>query len=630
MAKPYRKQPDDRVSDDLTTRGMGHQIRDSLMEKNRALLMLTGDSDPLVPSVGAAPVNEPYVTIGNTSGLSAERALTGTANEITVTDNGANSSVVLSSPLSANPYVTIGNTAALSAERALTGTANQITVTDNGANSSVVLSTPQNLHTATIFQVAQLGIGAAASSSPAVHLDVTGRTRFVTVVQSFSVGQTNYDIGSSTVLRLTATNPVLSIRGFTNGIDGRVVIIINAGTTNAFRLVHDAVATAANRFYTSTLQDIIVSPGASKIAVYDGTLLRWRVSDWMTPDGSYLITGAFTWNNTLVVDGDGAGLLRIIKSGSPRIEFNDAATGNTLLLGPASLSGATVLSLPDATDTLVARATTDNLSNKTFITLTTFDTTGGNAGQIRLKGDSAGSLPFLQFFSLTGSSTMMLVPAALTGTVTVTLPNASDTLVGKSTTDTLANKTLGPSCKLLADTTLSGVAFTDTGDTTKAMRHVLSACATGVRNSIQFANTVATDYTMAVDLSGTVPIVGNDPPAVATGNLGKVDLTAQTANIATTNLSNTPSAGFYEVEVILMATTSAVGAGTLAVVIGWTDNVGATTSTVISAFSLTGTGRTTGRALLRVASGDITYAVTVTGIYSTAQYAVYARVIALG
>ena len=44
-------------------------------------------------------------------------------------------------------FVTIGNDATLTGERALTGTANQITVTDNGANSSVVLSTPQNIHT---------------------------------------------------------------------------------------------------------------------------------------------------------------------------------------------------------------------------------------------------------------------------------------------------------------------------------------------------------------------------------------------------------------------------------------------------------------------------------------------------
>ena len=44
-------------------------------------------------------------------------------------------------------YVTIGNTSSLSAERSLVGTSNQITVTDNGANSTVVIATPQNIHT---------------------------------------------------------------------------------------------------------------------------------------------------------------------------------------------------------------------------------------------------------------------------------------------------------------------------------------------------------------------------------------------------------------------------------------------------------------------------------------------------
>jgi hypothetical protein len=175
MAKPYKKQPDDRVVDDLTKPGMGAQIRASLMEKNRALEVLFTGDDALIPSGGAAPVGEAYVTIGNTSGLSAERALVGTANQVTVTDGGANGSVTLSSPLAANAYVTIGNTTNLSAERALTGTANQITVTDNGANSTVVLSTPQNLDTAAAFRVGTLAIGGTLTAGKL--LDVYGNVR---------------------------------------------------------------------------------------------------------------------------------------------------------------------------------------------------------------------------------------------------------------------------------------------------------------------------------------------------------------------------------------------------------------------------------------------------------------------
>ena len=58
-------------------------------------------------------------------------------------------------------YVTIGNDATLSAERSLTGTGNQVVVTDNGVNSTVVLSTPQNIHTGANPTFAQLTLDGA-------------------------------------------------------------------------------------------------------------------------------------------------------------------------------------------------------------------------------------------------------------------------------------------------------------------------------------------------------------------------------------------------------------------------------------------------------------------------------------
>jgi len=127
-------------------------------------------------------------------------------------------------------------------------------------------------------------------------------------------------------------------------------------------------------------------------------------------------------------------------------------------------------------------------------------------------------------------------------------------------------------------------------------------------------------------LKGRAVFVGHDAPAVAVGSLGKVDLTAQVADIATTDLSNTPPAGVYEAEIYLACTTADAAAGTLTVTVGWTDNVGATTSTPVTLFPLTATGRTTGRQIVRMASGNITYAVAVTGIYGSAVFAIYVRV----
>lgn len=85
-------------------------------------------------------------------------------------------------------YVTLALSGALSGERVLTGTVNQITITDNGANGTVVLSLPQSIATSSTPQFARLGLGqaadavaniaitqpAASSGSPSLELIVGG------------------------------------------------------------------------------------------------------------------------------------------------------------------------------------------------------------------------------------------------------------------------------------------------------------------------------------------------------------------------------------------------------------------------------------------------------------------------
>lgn len=63
-----------------------------------------------------------------------------------------------SAPVDAQ-YVALAVNGTLTNERVLTGTSNQITITDNGAGSTVVLSTPQNLHTAATVQFSTVTVG---------------------------------------------------------------------------------------------------------------------------------------------------------------------------------------------------------------------------------------------------------------------------------------------------------------------------------------------------------------------------------------------------------------------------------------------------------------------------------------
>jgi len=62
-------------------------------------------------------------------------------------------------------YVVLVASSNLTQERVLTGTSNQITVTDNGAGSTVVLSTPQDIHTGATPTFAGITLTAAANIS---------------------------------------------------------------------------------------------------------------------------------------------------------------------------------------------------------------------------------------------------------------------------------------------------------------------------------------------------------------------------------------------------------------------------------------------------------------------------------
>src|SRR3990167_1925140 len=96
---------------------------------------------------------------------------TGSATQV-LTSNGAGAAPTFQAAVATTePFVTIGNTAGLSAERALTGTANQITVTDGGADGAATLSTPQNIHTAATPQFSRLGLGSAADGVASLILN---------------------------------------------------------------------------------------------------------------------------------------------------------------------------------------------------------------------------------------------------------------------------------------------------------------------------------------------------------------------------------------------------------------------------------------------------------------------------
>ena len=111
------------------------------------------------------------------------RVLTGTANEVILTDNGAGSTLVISLNPSIGGWGTFDTNGILAqtspgvyAGRTLTGTTNQITVTNgDGVSGNPTFSTPQDIHTTAAMALTSVDFGATTLlASRALTVDTGG------------------------------------------------------------------------------------------------------------------------------------------------------------------------------------------------------------------------------------------------------------------------------------------------------------------------------------------------------------------------------------------------------------------------------------------------------------------------
>lgn len=102
-----------------------------------------------------------------------------------------------------------------------------------------------------------------------------------------------------------------------------------------------------------------------------------------------------------------------------------------------------------------------------------------------------------------------------------------------------------------------------------------------------------------------------------------VSLTAQVADIVSTNASNCNVAGLYRVSYYLVDTVADLTAGAVTLTIGYTDAGGAKTinSTPVALTAVT--AFTQGTMFVQLASGSVAYSMTHTGLFGTAKYDLY-------
>ena len=283
----------------------------------------------------------------------------------------------------------------------------------------------------------------------------------------------------------------------------------------------------------------------------------------------------------------------------------EGSTANTFetTLSVTDPTADNTITLPDATDTLVGRATTDTLTNKTLTApkidlikdangneILVFSTTAsatdylvvqngigvGAPLHIYAAGDSANIGVHLQpkgsgIFTISdgvdfnkgirfrssssAASTVTLIDAVSTAGRVITLPDATDTLVGRATTDTLTNKTLtSPTLTTpVLGTPSSGTLTSCTG---LPISTGVSGLGTGVAtflatpSSANLAAAITDETGSGVLLFGTSPEITTSITTAST-TFALINTTATTVNFAgaaTTALnigaSNAPITGF--------------------------------------------------------------------------------------
>lgn len=193
-------------------------------------------------------------------------------------------------------------------------------------------------------------------------------------------------------------------------IDFTTAIVGNSDPTKKLKFYVGFASTGT----TTTLQTYQTADRTLILPNVDGNLIADVSANTMT-------------NKTFV-----ANSCRFIPDSDPnkQLSFIVGGSSATITYLATNSTANRTLTLPDVTDTLVGKTTTDLLTNKSLSDSTTFIV------------DSSVNTKRLGF-DITGNANSTVTLAVSAGyDYTITLPSGNDTLIGRSSTDTIYNKTL--------------------------------------------------------------------------------------------------------------------------------------------------------------------------------------------
>ena len=400
------------------------------------------------------------------------------------------------------------------------------------APTATVLYTPRNINNVSFDGSANITIQVPVSTG------ITGLGTGVASALAVNTGSTgafvlyNGGLGTPTSGTLTyATGLPIStgVSGLGTGVAS--ALAVNTGSTGAFVLYNGDLGTPTSGTLTYAT-GLPISTGVSGLGTGVATFLG-------TPSSSNLRTAVTSTTGT------GALVFGTSPTFTTSILLSGSGSGNTTVQASSTASG--TLTLPATTDTLIGKATSDTLTNKTYDTAATGNVFKINGTQVSAVTGSGsvvlGTSPtFTTSILLSGSgSGNTTIQASSTASGTLTLPATTDTLIGKATSDTLTNKTY--------DTAATGNVFkingtqvsavTGSGSVVLSTSPAISTSITTGSTSFDLVNTTATTVNFAGaattlnvgNASGTVYIAGNLDVKGTTTTIESTTLTVTDKNV---------------------------------------------------------------------------------------------------
>jgi hypothetical protein len=416
-------------------------------------------------------------------------------------------------------------------------------------NTSPTLVTP-TLGVATATTVNKVTVTAPATSSTLTIADgkalVVSNTLTFTGTDSSSVA---FGAGG-TVVYTTAT------QSLTNKLlgDSTTSFYDNVDDTKQLQFQLSGLTTATVR--TLTIPDVssTIATYANNLSVFATTTSAQLAGVLSDESGSGLVV--FNNSPTLITPTLGVATATTIN----KVAITAPATGSTLTIADgkvltvsntltfAGTDGDTV-TFPSGGGTLVTTTGSQTLTNKTFTDSTTFfqdNSDNTKKLQFELSGITTATTRTITIpdasTTLVGTDTTQTLSgktlttptiSSIINTGTLTLPTTTTTLVGTNTTDTLTNKTLTDSTTFIQDN----------GDNTKKVQFEVSGVTTGTTRTLTIPDLSSTIATFANNLSvfaattsaqlagvindetGSGSLVFNTSPTLVTPTLGVATVT---------------------------------------------------------------------------------------------------------